>query len=183
MAAELDKNRTSQTPPAPQATGDLTDRWAIFDLVARYDDAANRRDVAEFKALWAEDAVWEVGDPKPLYVQGAAKIAETWQSMLHELAWLFRGSFAGVVTIEGEKAAGRWPCIETGTYAETKDGAEVGYDNRSVFEDVYVKRDGHWLFQHRRYLYLYLSSQKLPGDAVKLGAELLPDTLEKTETN
>ncbi|MBX9848656.1 MAG: nuclear transport factor 2 family protein [Rhodocyclaceae bacterium] len=34
-----------------------SDRAAIADLVARFDDAVNRRDVAEFSALWAIDAV------------------------------------------------------------------------------------------------------------------------------
>ena len=144
-----------------------------FDLVGRFDDAVNRRDVAEFRTLWTHDAVWEIGEPFPMRVSGVDAIAETWQRMLAALAWLFRGSFAGVLSVDGDRATGRWPCIETGMFAPRNDGKPLGYDNRAVFEDLYFKRDGRWLFQQRRYLYLWLSSDNLPGQAVPLGPELL----------
>ena len=169
----VEQNRAAQVAPAPRSDANLTDRWAIFDLVARYDDAVNRRDVPEFRSLWTDDAVWEIGDPKPRRVEGAEEIIATWQMMLGKLAWLFRGTFAGVATIDGDRATGRWPCIKTGTFAKEKDGDEIGYDNRAVFEDIYVRNDGRWYFQTRRSLYLWLSNEKLPGSAVKLGEELL----------
>ncbi|MGL6290498.1 MAG: nuclear transport factor 2 family protein [Silanimonas sp.] len=139
------------------------DRWAIFDLVARFDDAVNRRDAAEFRALWAEDAVWEIGEPRPMRVEGAATIADTWLGMVKATQWLFRGSFTGVVSIEDDTATGRWPCAETGVFA---DGTP--YDNRSIYRDTYVKRDGRWLILSRHYTYLWLSGERLPGAPVVL---------------
>jgi ketosteroid isomerase-like protein len=140
-----------------------TDETAIQDLVARFDDAVNRRDIDEFKTLWAEDGVWEIGDPMPLRVVGAGAIAETWSGMIAGTDWLFRGSFAGVVAFDGDKGTGRWPCIETGTFSDGR-----GYDNRAFYDDVYARIDGNWRFQRRHYTYLWLSNDKLPGAPVRL---------------
>lgn len=144
----------------------MDDRLEIADLVARFDDAVNRRDVEEFAPLWCEDAVWEIGEPMPMHVEGAGAILETWQLMVASTVWLFRGSFAGVVTIEDDHARGRWPCVETGTFAATAEAPARGYDNRAIYDDIYVRVDGLWRFQHRRYVYLWLSSDALPGAPV-----------------
>ena len=146
----------------------LSDGAAILDLVARFDDAVNRKDAKEFGHLWAEDGVWDIGEPMPLHVQGRAAIVETWTHMIATTEWLFRGSFMGVVDITGDSATGRWPCVETGTFKASDSAPAKGYDNRAFYDDRYVKREGKWFFQHRRYLYLWLSSEKLPGSAVRL---------------
>jgi SnoaL-like domain len=147
-----------------------SDHAAITQLVARFDDAVNRRDVAEFEQLWAADAVWEIGNPMPLRIDGAAQIIQTWQMMLNSTVWLFRGSFLGVVNVNSDRGTGRWPCIETGTFVDGK-----GYDNRAIYEDRYVCQEGRWLFQHRRYLYLWLSTETLPRAAVALSEEIASD--------
>ena len=169
---ESQPDREKQTPPAQRSAASMPDLWAIHDLVARFDDAVNRRDKGEFSKLWAQDAIWEIGHPRPLHVEGAGAIIETWSTMLFGSEWMFRGSFAGVVGVDGAKATGRWPCIETGTLLRP-DKSPQGYDNRAVYEDEYVKSDGMWLFQRRRYLYLWLSTQQVPGSPVKLGPEIL----------
>jgi ketosteroid isomerase-like protein len=143
----------------------LSDRAAITDLVARFDDAVNRRDVAEFSALWCDDAVWEIEAPMAMRTEGAAAIVATWQHMLGGTQWLFRGSFAGVLQVDGDTATGRWPCVETGTFANGK-----GYDNRAIYEDHYRREPDGWRFLHRRYVYLWLSSEPLPGAPVALAA-------------
>jgi ketosteroid isomerase-like protein len=144
-------------------TRSAEDRCALLDLVARFDDAVNRRDAKELATLWADDAGWDIGEPMPMKVQGKENIVSTWLRMIAGTRWLFRGSFAGVVTLDGDRASGRWPCIETGVFADGQ-----GYDNRSIYEDEYVRRQGQWLFLHRRYRYLWLSSQPLPGGPIKL---------------
>jgi ketosteroid isomerase-like protein len=136
-------------------------QMAITHLVAKFDDAVNRRDVAEFSALWDADAVWEIGEPMPMCVRSAEAIIDTWQHMLGGTQWLFRGSFAGVMAISDNTATGRWPCIETGTFSDGK-----GYDNRAYYDDEYVCRDGQWLFAKRSYVYLWLSSEKIAGRAI-----------------
>ena len=162
-------------PDAPPARepDKLSDRSAIADLVARFDDAVNRKDASEFAALWTNDAIWEIGAPMPLHVQGRIAIVETWTNMVAGTDWLFRGSFVGVVDVTGETATGRWPCVETGTFKSRENLPARGYDNRALYEDQYAKRDGKWYFAHRRYLYIWLSNEKLPGGAVALGEELM----------
>ena len=162
----------TQTPPPPRAPDTLSDRAAIIDLVARFDDAVNRRDTDEFGKLWCDDAVWEIGDPMPMHAQGRDTIVKTWTGMVAGTEWLFRGSFLGVLDVTGDTATGRWPCVETGTFKATDKAPVKGYDNRALYEDRYTKQDGIWRFQHRRYLYLWLSSEKLPGAAVPLGDEI-----------
>lgn len=148
----------------------MSDYEEIAQLVARFDDAVNRHDVHEFHALWTPDGIWEIGDPLPLRVDGVDRITSTWKQMVDNMEWLFRGSFAGVVTVTGDRATGRWPCVETGTM---KDGR--GYDNRALYEDEYKRIDGRWLFAYRKYLYLWLSQEKLPGAPVALGPEIAAD--------
>jgi ketosteroid isomerase-like protein len=146
-------------------TASASDHAAITELVARFDDAVNRRDVGEFATLWADDAVWEIEEPMPMRTVGANEIVATWQQMLLGTKWLFRGSFIGVLEIDGDVATGRWPCVETGTFADGK-----GYDNRAIYEDIYVRRIGRWWFKERRYVYLWLSSEALPGAPIPLVA-------------
>lgn len=147
------------------------DQVAITDLVARFDDAVNRRDTMEFAALWTEDAVWEIGEPMPMHTHGRSQIVEIWTSMIAGTAWLFRGSFSGVVHVDGDTALGRWPCIETGAFTSGQ-----GYDNRALYEDRYVRTAEGWRFAQRRYLYLWLSNDRLPGQAIPLGEEIASDS-------
>ncbi len=74
---------------------DMTDdRWALFELVTRFDDAVNRRDADEFARLWTPDAVWEIDRPRPLHIEGRKAIVSTGTGMVAGTRWLFRGSFA-----------------------------------------------------------------------------------------
>jgi ketosteroid isomerase-like protein len=147
----------------------IDDRTAIEQLVASFDDAVNRRDAAQFARLWTHDAIWEIGDPRPMRIEGAPEISATWSRMIEGTKWLFRGTFVGVVSVDGDVATGRWPCIETGTFLDGQ-----GYDNRAIYEDIYARTEGGWLFRHRRYLYLWFSSESLPGAPVPLAEELAP---------
>ena len=165
---QIGNQRSSQSPPPARAANTMTDMWAVHDLVARFDDAVNRRDRDEMRKLWAEDSVWSIGHPRPMSVRGADQIIETWWQMTISSEWMFRGSFAGVVTIDGTTGTGRWPCIETGNLAAIPDGPPPGYDNRAIYEDVYVKIGGTWLFGSRNYIYLWLSTDKVAGAPVKL---------------
>jgi ketosteroid isomerase-like protein len=140
-----------------------SDHADITELVARFDDAVNRRDVAEFSSLWCDDAVWEIESPMRMTTEGAAQIVATWQQMLGGTRWLFCGSFAGVLQVNGDAATGRWSYIETGTSADGK-----GYDNRAICEDQYARQGDRWLFRHRRYVYLWLSSEPVPGAPIAL---------------
>jgi ketosteroid isomerase-like protein len=128
---------TASLPAAPPARepDKQSDGAAIMDLVARFDDAVNRKDTDEFAMLWAEDAIWEICEPMAMHAQGRDTIVETWTKMIAGTEWLFRGSFIGVLDVTGDTATGRWPCIETGTFKATDTAPAWGYDNRALYED------------------------------------------------
>jgi hypothetical protein len=90
--------------------------------------------------------------------------------LLNNTVWLFRGSFVDVVNVDGKRSTGRWPCIETGTLVDGK-----GYDNRAIYEDRYVNQNGRWLFQHRGYVYLWLSTERLPVAPALSGKKIAAD--------
>ena len=136
----------------------LRDHAAIGRLVALFDEATNRRDADLFAELWTEDAIWEIGEPRPMRVEGSAKVRERWQALLDATVWLFRGSFAGVVEIHGDAAVGRWPCIESGALREAGK-----YDNYAEYEDEYRRTATGWCFARRRYRYLRLSTDIVPS--------------------
>ena len=74
---QLMPNRSLQTAPFRRKPDTLPDELAIFDRVARFDDAANRRGRGEFRSFWADDAAWETGTPHPMQTPGADRITET----------------------------------------------------------------------------------------------------------
>jgi len=149
---------------------------AIFDLMARFDDAIIRRDAEAFRSLWIEDGVWEIGqfnphgskDIAPLRAQGIDQILAAQRQFGALNAFFFRTTLRGVIDLAGDQATARTPTTE---YARRHDGH--GYNNVALYDDELVRRDGTWLFAARRYYYLWIDSQSpIPGSAVPL-----PDAL------
>lgn len=167
---QLTPNRDPQAAPPRRKPDSLPDRLAIFELVARFEDALKRRDRVRFRSLWAGDAIWEVCDPLPMRMPGTDQDAGLHHNMVGQSEQLFRGSFGGIVILDGDKAKGRWPCIRT--RAGGGAGQPPGCCNRAIHEDTYVKRDGRWLFSSRRRLHLWMPIHRLPGHAVPLGQEV-----------
>lgn len=97
-----------------------------------------------------------------MHVEGKSVIVETWTQMIAGTQWLFRGSFEGVLSVDGDSATGNWPCVERGVFA---DG--TGYDNLAQYEDTYVRENGKWKFKSRKYVYFWLSSEPISGGPIK----------------
>ena len=143
----------TEARPAPA----VSDRDAIARLAATFDDAVNRRSVEGFCALWAQDAEWTIGPPREMRAVGIEDIRRTWTAMLEQTVWLFRGSYAGVIDVDGDVARGRWPCTEVGSFK-----AEGKYENFAMYEDEYRRTDGGWVFARRSYAYLRLTTDIVP---------------------
>ena len=152
-----------------------SDRELITQLVARFDDATNIRDADGFRTLWTHDAEWRIGEPRPMHAKGIDDIVSHWQGLLDRAEWFFRGSYAGVVDVDGDAGVGRWPCLEMSTVAHPEDPKRSGYDNRAVYEDRYVRRDGRWLFASRSYVYFWISDAPIPGQKVPMPNDRLSD--------
>ena len=137
----------------------LADELAIRNLVARYADAATRRDAKAWASLWAEDAEWLLlGNA----ARGRDEIVALLQSFLARLSFVVQIPGSGSVDVGDGCARGRWTVTE---HAKGADGAALR--TLGVYEDEYVRVAGEWRFQRRRLHVLYMG----PPD---LGAEPHP---------
>src|SRR5260370_16602834 len=60
----------------------VEDELSIRNLVARYTDAVNQRDLAAFRQLWTDDAVWEIVPPLQSRADGIYEIAALLRRLL-----------------------------------------------------------------------------------------------------
>ena len=160
---------------SPVSSPSASDRELIGQLVARFDDATNRRDEDGFRALWTKDASWSIGQPRPMSVTGLDAIVAEWHRLLGATEWFFRASYAGIVDVSGDEAVGRWPCLEMSTVSHPQSAAHSGYENRAFYEDYYVRREDRWLFSKRRYVYFWISDAPIKGQAVPATGDTLSD--------
>ena len=140
--------------------GTLEDELALNKLMARYVDAANRRDGEAWASTWAEDGCWQLMGTE---VRGRGNILDLWQQVLagFEFAILMPGS--GHVDIDGNTASGHWYLQEF-----TRDHEGEALAALSRYRDSYVKVNGAWLFARREYDFLYRGPADLSGEHTPL---------------
>ena len=131
------------------------DELALRNLMARYVDAVNRYDADAWIATWAEDGVWHLLEQP---VRGRADILTLWRQMMASFEFALMLPSSCLFEVEGDVASGHWYLHE---YIRDRDG--VGSTILSRYEDAYVRQDGQWLFQSRRYQFLYRGAADLSG--------------------
>jgi ketosteroid isomerase-like protein len=120
---------------------------AIRDLAARYIDAVNRRDAADWGATWSERGVWEIFGQR---VEGRAAIVPFWEAAMAGFPFAFMQLGSGTLELGGADAAsGRWYMTE---HLVTADGQALLTLGR--YDDRYVREDGAWRFALRTYTML-----------------------------
>jgi uncharacterized protein (TIGR02246 family) len=122
-------------------TGPISDQLAIRALHDTYADAVFRRDASAWAALWADDAQWDL---MGMAVSGRDAIGSTWSGAMANYAFVAFFSQPGAIEITGDAASGR---VYTNEVLEGLDGSVA----RPVgqYDDIYVRRDTHWLYQRR----------------------------------
>lgn len=139
----------------------------IRDLVARFSDAVNRRDFDAFGCLFADDGIWEIGEPFPRRAAGREDVVMMFRNLAGPWAFFFQMTHTGVIDVASDRqaATARWEIQEL---ARTPDGSQ-SYDNVAMYYDRLVRaHDGTWLFAERRYRYVWVSSADLGGRAMSL---------------
>ncbi len=127
-------------------TGPLEDRVAIHELAASYGDAVTRRDADAWIANWADDAVWELpAIPGMERVEGRAAILAAWLAAMPGWPEQVNIQRCGAIAVEGEAAHGHTYTDELNCDA---DGRWERWLNR--YDDLWVRREGRWLFARRR---------------------------------
>lgn len=127
-------------------TGPIEDQLALRALHDKYADAVFRRDAADWGALWAEDAVWDLAGTT---VSGKDAIVGLWTGAMTTFAFVGFFYQTGAIEVDGDSATGR---IYTSEVLEDHEGNLRRTVGR--YEDTYVKRGGTWLYQSRSFAIL-----------------------------
>jgi hypothetical protein len=137
----------------------LLDTAAIRDAIARFADAATLANLDAFRALWADDAEWTIGEPLNQVAEGIDEIASMITHLWAPNEYFVQIVAPPVVEIEGDQATARGLVHE-----EAKGPNGRFYRNNGVSHDR-LKRSGEtWVFTSRRYEFLWLDFSEFGGD-------------------
>ena len=119
----------------------VEDELSIRNLVARYTDAVNQRDLNAFRELWTDDAVWEIGPPLQSRAEGVDEIVASLSRLLQAEKYFMQMTHSGVIEIKGDQATARFVERERGRSESTF------YDRLGIYEDVFVREAESWRFR------------------------------------
>lgn len=124
----------------------VEDRLAIRELIDRYHAAINHGDVEMLASVFAEDAVWEVGEPVNLRFVGRAAIVEGLHRTVNRQEVLIQSSSGLVIRCTAPSLADvQSTLIEFGRERGTGKGwCAVGF-----YYDTVIKDDRAWRFKQR----------------------------------
>lgn len=138
----------------------LEDELALNKLMARYVDAANRRDGEAWSSTWAEDSCWALMGTE---ITGRENILGLWKQVLEGFEFAILMPSSGHFDIDGDTATGHWYLQEF-----TRDLQGEALAALSRYNDSYVKVNGQWLFTRREYNFLYRGPADLSGEHTPL---------------
>lgn len=124
----------------------LADELAIRDLVSRYADAVNRRDLQLWRSTWAPHAEWHIAGRA---IAGREAICEYWEAAMSGFEGVIQMVAQGTVTISEDRAAGAWTIWEVGL----RGGA--GSLVVGSYADRYSKAASGWSFAARAFTVCY----------------------------
>ena len=137
----------------------VEDELSIRNLAASFTDAVNERDLASFRQLWTDDAVWEIGPPLTSRADGVEEIVALLRRLSQAEQYFMQLTHSGVIEVKGDRATARFVERERGR------GESSYYDSLAVYEDVLVREAYGWRFARRFYRYRFLDQSPFGGDA------------------
>ena len=133
----------------------IEDEIGLRNLMARYVDAVNRCDADAWISTWAQDGEWDLlGNA----VTGRDNILAQWQLLMASFEFALLLPSSCLFEVAGATATGHWYLHE---YNRDLQGTRSTMLSR--YDDSYVKVNGEWLFQTRRYSLLYHGAPDLSG--------------------
>lgn len=127
------------------STGPIEDRLAIRELLESFACAAMAGDAEKLGSTWSEDGSWKLPSmAEP--TQGRQAIIAAFSKVTGYLSFMSMLSVPNELVIEGDSARGKAFCQELIVTKTDEQKIVVG-----CYSDTYVKRDGRWYFQTRRY--------------------------------
>lgn len=151
MLSQTDPDEENFVSPRDASADEL----AIRNLVARYADAVNRRDQAEWAGTWCEDGVWELLGQ---HLAGREPVMKFWNAAMASLKFVVQEVHAGFVVVEGDEGKGRFTMTER---AVSQQGDRTLMS--ALYHDRYRFEAGTWRFAARRLEVLYHGPPDLSG--------------------
>jgi hypothetical protein len=149
------------------------DRTAITDLIFRYADSVTRGDWDQNEAVFAPDAIYEIGAPFNVRYLGARAIREHLSEGMTHLEFLVQTAYGPVVQLVDDdhaRATTTTHALLRGTAGVptpvAEPGDQVSVEQYGVWYDDVVKVDGAWKFAHRRFQPIYVSTAGLSGEVL-----------------
>jgi hypothetical protein len=150
----------------------LEDEASIRDLAARFADTATRADHETLKTLFKPDAVFTIGEPANVTLNGVDAIDAHIQKLRDGKDFFVQFVHSGLIQINGDTASARWLMHEVGLGPAKSGTGKSYYNNFGLFIDELEKVEGKWLFKSRNYPYLYLDTDPFTGKGIPLNAEI-----------
>jgi ketosteroid isomerase-like protein len=142
------------------------DELEIRTLVARYAEAVTRRDADAWGRTWAEDGEWQLIGRK---ARGRDDLVKLWLELMGGLEFVCQLPAGGIIDIDGDTGRGRWQITEHGRFGGGSPLLNVG-----LYHDRYVRENGRWRFEFRRFDPLYMGAPDMSGNLVPIPDDLPP---------
>lgn len=144
----------------------MLDEASIQRTIAHFADAATRADYDAFRAVWADDAQWTIGDPPRVYATGIDDIEATLKRLRAEKEFFVQFATRGVIAVDGDTATSR----SVGHEAARGPG-ESFYRNHYMVHDRLVRAGDCWIFTARTFHYIWLDTAPFGGLSFSVTAE------------
>lgn len=127
----------------------VEDDLAIRSLLARYGDAASRRDADAWIATWTPDCTWDLGGGRVTH--GHDETLALWRSSIAKYPWVVQVPASGFLELREGIVHGTWYVLELNHIVDGSGVMHLGH-----YRDTYAMSGaGRWRFAARRFHLIY----------------------------
>lgn len=130
----------------------MNDQQKISELLARYADGVNRRDLEAWTRVWSEDSIYVLNGA--LTRVGRDAIIALYEKAMGSVESMLQVVHNGTVEVDGDSATGRWYVSEHHGLGDDKSVYVIG-----VYQDRYIRTADGWKFAERHFDQLYLENR------------------------
>jgi uncharacterized protein (TIGR02246 family) len=115
---------------------------AIHRLMHNYSHAFDKRDLQQFMALWADDAVWSIGPGHE--ARDRAAIEEAAEGLWRDIPATHHWPTNSVIDVDGDQAS-----AVSDAHAVAQDPDGTWTQTAATYRDTFRRVDGSWVFESR----------------------------------
>jgi ketosteroid isomerase-like protein len=138
----------------------MLDETAIQRTTAQFADAATLGDYDSFRATWADDAVWTIGDPPRVTAIGIEDIVAMLRKLREPKDFFVQFALPGIIEVKGDTATARGLGHEA-----ARASGDVFYRNHYMVFDRLHRVSDNWVFTSRTFKYIWLDTGPFGGQS------------------